>query len=73
MMARRATFVVLNFSIRIGRSHTSCGETFCTLTVICAGGVFSSLSPSLRVSSFCPYPVLILNVLNILKAGNGRV
>jgi len=70
MMVRRTTFVVLDFSILIGGS---CGETFCTLTVICSGGVFSSLSPSLRVSSFCPYSVLILSVSEILRAGNGRV
>ena len=70
MMMKRTTFVVLNVSICIEGSR---GETFCTLTVICAAGVFSSLLPSLRVSSFCPYPVLILNVYEILRAGNGRV
>jgi len=67
MMMRTTTFVVLNFSIHIGGSR---GKTFCTLIVICAGGVFSSLSPSLRVSSFCWYPVLILNVSEILRARN---
>jgi len=69
MMMRRTTSVVLDFSIRILGSR---GDTFCTLTIICAGGVFSSLLLSLRVSSFCSYPVLILNVSEILRAGNGR-
>ena len=70
MMMRTTAFVVLDFSIYIGGSR---GETFCTLTVICAGGVFSSLVPSLRVSSFSSYPVLILNMSEILRAGYGRV